>query len=355
MIPFGLVRPVLHALDPERAHNLTITALKAGLGPRVPADRHAALRSTVFGVQFPNPIGLAAGFDKNAEVPDALLTAGMGFSECGTITPRAQAGNPKPRIFRLPEDRAVINRLGFNNSGLEIAQARLEARLRKPGIVGGNIGANKDSEDRIADYVTGLDSLYGLASYFTVNISSPNTPGLRDLQGKDALEQLLDRLLEVRERKIAGGDARAPILLKIAPDLSDVDKADIADVVTPRPLDGLIISNTTIARPDTLQSSNAAEQGGLSGAPLMAASTAVLADMYRLTGGKLALVGAGGVASGADAYAKIRAGASLVQLYSALVYQGPGLIPSIQDELAGLLARDGFENVTQAVGADHAG
>ena len=354
MIPFGLMRPVLHALDPETAHNLTIRALKSGLGPRVRPDRHAALRTTVCGLDFPNPLGLAAGFDKNGEVPDALLRAGMGFAECGTVTPLAQAGNSKPRIFRLTEDRAVVNRLGFNNRGLEFAASRLEARTGRPGIVGANIGVNKDSNDQIADYVTGLDRLYGLADYFTVNISSPNTPGLRDLQGKSALERLLNRLLEIREGKIAGGIERKPILLKIAPDLDGGDKQDIADVVVARPLDGLIVSNTTITRPETLHSAHAGEQGGLSGAPLMALSTAVLADMYRLTGGKLALVGAGGVASGADAYAKIRAGASLVQLYSALVCQGPGLIPIVQDELARLLARDGYASVADAVGADHA-
>lgn len=342
---YALARPLLFALEPETAHGLTIAGLKTGLAPRSRVD-DPLLRTHVAGIDFPNPIGLAAGFDKNAEVPDAMLGLGFGFVEVGTITPRPQAGNPRPRMFRLVEDRAVINRLGFNNEGLAAAVERLRARGQRPGIVGANVGANKDSEDRIADYVAGVAAVRDLASYITVNISSPNTPGLRALQSRAALEELVGRVIEAR------GRATPPIFVKVAPDLTEEDVADIAAVALSSGLDGLIVSNTTLARPETLRSPHKAEPGGLSGRPLFEPSTAVLRQFRRATEGRVTLIGAGGVASGADAYAKIRAGASLVQLYSALAYEGPGLAARIARELAALLRRDGLPSVSAAVGLD---
>lgn len=351
-LPFCLVRPVLHALDPETAHRATIAGLAAGFGPRDRTPADPALRMELFGLDIPNPVGLAAGFDKDAEVPDAMLAAGFGFVEVGTITPRPQAGNPRPRIFRLPEDRAVVNRLGFNNGGLEAAKRRLAARMGKPGLVGANIGANKDADDRVADYVTGLKGLHGLCAFFTVNISSPNTPGLRDLQGREALARLLDALVEAREGLTTGGTTPVPLLLKIAPDVDEAGLDDIVEVVLARPIDGMIVSNTTIARPETLQSAAKAETGGLSGEPLFAPSTEVLRQVAARVQGRIPLVGVGGIHDGASAYAKIRAGASLVELYSALVYEGPALVGRIRRELCALLARDGFTHLSQAVGAD---
>jgi dihydroorotate dehydrogenase len=292
-------------------------------------------------------LGLAAGFDKNAEVPDVMLRLGFGFAECGTVTPRPQSGNPRPRLFRLPEDRAVINRLGFNNRGMDAAAVRLAARKRQ-GIVGINIGANKDSPDRIADYREGFARLSPLADYVTVNISSPNTPGLRGLQNREELEKLLALLREERAR--AG--CTVPLLLKIAPDLDQHALDDIAATVLASGIEGMIVSNTTLARPASLKSANAKESGGLSGAPLFAPSTAILKAVRQRVGGRIALIGVGGVASGADAYAKIRAGASLVQLYTAMAYEGPALIARIKRELSALLARDGFARVADAVGAD---
>ncbi|MAB15099.1 quinone-dependent dihydroorotate dehydrogenase [Parvibaculum sp.] len=341
---FPLARPFLGLMDPETAHRNTIRALKLGLVPAGGADP-AELGIDLFGLHFPNPVGIAAGFDKNAEVPDAMLRLGMGFAEIGTVTPRPQAGNPRPRIFRLTHERAVINRLGFNNEGHAAAKGRLEARRGRPGIVGVNIGANKDSEDRIADYETGIRAFEGLASYFTVNISSPNTPGLRALQNKAELETLVTRVLAAR----AGA---TPVLLKIAPDLTDEELQDIADVAAEKGLDGLIVSNTTIAREGLVQGARAGETGGLSGQPLFGLSTAILRQMYKLTGGRIPLVGVGGIGSGADAYAKIRAGASLVQLYTALVYEGPGLVGAIKRDLTAMLKADGFARVQDAIGQD---
>ena len=341
---FPLARPFLGLMDPETAHRNTIRALKLGLVPAGGADP-AELGIDLFGLHFPNPVGIAAGFDKNAEVPDAMLRLGMGFAEIGTVTPRPQAGNPRPRIFRLAHERAVINRLGFNNEGHAAAKRRLEARRGRSGIVGVNIGANKDSEDRIADYETGIRAFEGLASYFTVNISSPNTPGLRALQNKAELETLVTRVLAAR----AGA---TPVLLKIAPDLTDEELQDIADVAAEKGLDGLIVSNTTIAREGLVQGARAGETGGLSGQPLFGLSTAILRQMYKLTGGRIPLVGVGGIGSGADAYAKIRAGASLVQLYTALVYEGPGLVGAIKRDLAAMLKADGFARVQDAIGQD---
>ncbi len=336
----------MHVLDPEDAHRLTIRLLAMGLGPRAPGD-DPILATQVAGLQLPNCVGLAPGFDKNAEVFGPMLASGFGFVECGTVTPLAQAGNPRPRLFRLSEDRAVINRMGFNNEGLEPFAARLARR--GPGVVGANIGANKDAEDRVADYVTGLTRLWGLASYFTINISSPNTPGLRALQTKAALEELLGRLAQARDALPAAG--RVPMFLKVAPDLEDGEVEAIVETVVANGLEGIIVSNTTISRPQ-LASKFAGETGGLSGAPLTALSTRMLGAFAQAAGGRLALIGAGGIGSGQDAYAKIRAGASAVQLYSAMVFGGPGLVTRIKRELAACLRRDGFASVAHAVGAN---
>lgn len=342
---YALIRPLLFTLDAETAHGLTIRALKSGLLPPAPAD-DPALAVELWGLRFPNPVGLAPGFDKNAEVPDAILRLGFGFAEIGTVTPRPQAGNPRPRLFRLVEDRAVINRMGFNNEGLEAARVRLSRRRDRPGIVGGNVGANKDSDDRIADYAAGIRGMLGLAGYITINVSSPNTPGLRALQSRDALAELVGRCVEAR------GADRTPLLLKVAPDLTEQDVEDIAAVVLASRIDGLIVSNTTIDRPATLRSPLAGETGGLSGAPLFVPATAMLRRFRLALGPAVPLIGVGGIGSGAEAYAKIRAGASLVQLYSALVYGGPGLVRRIKAELLDLLHRDGFASVRDAVGID---
>jgi dihydroorotate dehydrogenase len=335
---------ILRLLPAETAHRATIslTGAFSSLIPAPPAG-YPRLATRVLGLDFPNPIGLAAGFDKDAEVPDAMLRLGFGFVECGSVTPRPQAGNPKPRLFRLREDRAVINRMGFNNAGMEAAAVRLGRRERR-GIVGINIGANKDTPDRAADYRVGLKRLGPLADYVTVNISSPNTPGLRGLQNRDDLERLLGVVMAER--------GRMPVLVKIAPDLDEPALDDVAMVAMAAGIDGLIVSNTTIARPATLRSVNAKETGGLSGAPLFAPSTAILRAMRSRVGTALVLVGVGGIASGADAYAKIRAGASLIQLYTALAFQGPGVVAQIAAELAHCLERDGFSMVSEAVGAD---
>jgi dihydroorotate dehydrogenase len=342
----ALATRTLRTLEPEDAHGLAIRALQAGLGPR--AGREDPILATeLAGLKLPNPIGLAPGFDKNAQVFGPMLAAGFGFVECGTVTPKPQAGNPRPRLFRLTEDQAVINRMGFNNDGLEAFAARLAAR--GPGVVGANIGANKDSEDRIADYVTGLTRLWGQASYFTINISSPNTPGLRALQTKAALEELLGRLAEARDALPPAG--LAPMFLKVAPDLEAGEIEAIVETVVANGLSGIIVSNTTISRPP-LKSRWREEKGGLSGAPLKALSTEKLREFAQAAAGRLALVGAGGIASGEDAYAKIRAGASAVQLYSALVFEGPGLVTRIRRELAECLRRDGFSRASEAVGRE---
>jgi dihydroorotate dehydrogenase len=299
---------------------------------------------TVAGLTFPNPVGLAAGFDKDAEVYRQMLGMGFGFVEVGTLTPLPQAGNPRPRLFRLAEDEAVINRMGFNNEGLAAAAARLEKRDRKAGLVGVNIGANKDSADRIADYAAGVRAMLGLADYLTVNISSPNTPGLRALQDKDALNDLLAAVADAR-------GAGPPLFLKVAPDLETADMEDIARAAIDHRIDALIVANTTISRP-MLASRHRDETGGLSGAPLKALALQRLRDFRRASGGELPLIAAGGIASGADAYDRIKAGASLVQLYSALVYKGPGLAGEIVRDLNRLLARDGFARLTDAIGTE---
>jgi dihydroorotate dehydrogenase len=341
----GLATRALRAMDPEDAHRAAILGLKAGLGPRGRPD-DPILASRLAGLSLPNPVGLAPGFDKDAEVFAPMLRAGLGFVECGTVTPRPQAGNPRPRLFRLTEDRAVINRMGFNNRGLEAFAGRLARR--GPGIVGANIGANKDSADRIADYVAGLTRLWGLASYLTINISSPNTPGLRALQTKAALEELLGRIGEARASLPPQG--AAPIFLKVAPDLDAGEVESIAEAALAHGLAGIMVSNTTVSRPG-LRSRFREEAGGLSGAPLTALSTRVLGQFAQAAAGRLALVGVGGVASGADAYAKLRAGACAVQLYSALVFEGPGLVTRIKTELAARLRAEGFSSVAEAVGA----
>ncbi len=335
---FDLIRPALFRIDPERAHELTLTALELGLGPRGQGDDEV-LGTTIAGLAVPNPIGLAAGFDKDARVPGAMLRLGFGFVEVGTVTPRPQAGNAKPRIFRLVADAAVINRLGFNNGGVAAAVARLAAK-RPKGVVGVNIGANKDSVDRVADYVAGTCAVRDVADYITVNVSSPNTPGLRGLQDPGELTALIAAVL---------GEARGvPVFVKVAPDL-DTDAVDgIARVAIDGGVAGLIVSNTTLARPGIASP----EAGGLSGAPLFAPSTEILRAFARATGKALPLIGAGGVATGAQAYAKLRAGASAVQLYTSLVYGGPGVVGRIKADLADLLRRDGFAAVGDAVGAD---
>ncbi len=350
-----LAAAVIRLLPPEAAHRATIHALAAGLVPRAPARADPILRVGLWGRDFANPIGLAAGFDKDAEVHEACLGLGFGFVEIGSVTPRPQPGNPRPRLFRLPADGAVINRMGFNSRGLDHAAARLAGRDRAAGIVGANLGKNKESADAAADFAAGARRMAPLADYLVINVSSPNTPGLRALQGREPLVRLVEAVQAARGAAVPPSSSLGPppLLLKIAPDLTDEDKRDIAEVALDRGLDGLIVSNTTIARPASLRSPHAGEAGGLSGRPLFAPSTAVLADMYRLTGGRLPLVGVGGIAGGADAYAKIRAGATLVQLYTALVYQGPGLVRRIQAELAALLRADGFSGVAAAVGADH--
>ncbi len=349
---YALARPVLARLDPERAHYLTILALRSGLLRAAPEPDDPILKMRVLGLNFSNPIGLAAGFDKHAEVVDAMLSLGFGFIEAGTVTPLPQAGNPKPRLFRLDPDRAVINRFGFNSRGLAAFRERLAARRgRGAGIVGANVGKNRDTADAASDYERGIEELAPVADYLVINISSPNTPGLRALQRKEEITKLLRRAVAAR-----GGGAdqhRPPLLAKVGPDLDEDEWRDIGAAAEASGLDGLIIGNTTVERPSDLKSPHKNEAGGLSGRPLSARSTACIAGMYRLTGGRLPIVGCGGVASGDDAYAKIRAGASLVQLYSALVFEGPGLVARIKRDLAARLRADGFRSVAGAVGADH--
>ncbi len=314
-------------LPPETAHRAALRALVLGLGPAAPADP-AALAVKALGMAFPNPIGLAAGFDKSAEAFEGLLRLGFGFVEIGTVTPRPQAGNPRPRLFRLDADRAVINRMGFNNDGLDRVARRLERR--GPGIVGANVGANRDSPDRIADYAQGVARLHGLVDYLAINVSSPNTPGLRDLQTGEALERLLDAVAAARAK---AGPPR-PILVKIAPDLALDDACVLADAAAARGIEGLIVGNTTLARPASLVARQRTEPGGLSGRPLFEPSTKLLGALRRHVGDRLTLVGAGGIGSAADAAAKLGAGATLVQLYTALVFEGPGLVGRIKQGLA---------------------
>lgn len=344
---FRLLRPALFAFDSETGHRMAIRILRALPGSQ-PAPA-GPLAVDVAGITFPNPVGVAAGFDKDAEVPDALLALGFGFAEVGSITPLPQSGNPKPRLFRLVEDRAVINRMGFNNGGAQVALARLEQRRGRPGVLGINIGANKDSADRIADYATMTRLMAPHATYLTVNISSPNTPGLRALQDEGALIELLDAVIAARAEAIAV--SAPPIFLKVAPDLEPADIDAIARIAIDKKLGALIVSNTTISRP-ALQSKHAGETGGLSGAPLRDLAQQRLRDFRKATGGAMPLVGVGGIASAEDAWARIRAGASLVQLYSAMVYEGVGLGKQIVRGLEQLMQRDGFTSIAEAVGVD---
>lgn len=338
---------LLHRFDPETAHGLALRALQLGLTPRAGTLTSPGLRTDLAGLTLPNPVGLAAGFDKNAVALRPLSRAGFGFIEVGGATPRPQPGNPRPRLFRLTEDRAVINRFGFNNDGMEAIVARLRDRPRDA-IIGLNLGANKDSENRAADFATVLASCGAHVDFATVNVSSPNTEKLRDLQGKDALSALLAGVMETRKAL----DRRVPIFLKIAPDLSEAEIADVAEVALGSGIDGLIATNTTLDR-DGLRSSHRSETGGLSGQPLFERSTRVLGQLYQATEGKLPIIGVGGIASAEDAYAKIKAGASAVQLYSALIYRGLGLVPEIAQGLDALLKRDGHANIAEAVGTAH--
>jgi len=348
-----LARPLLRAFDPEDAHSFALKALKLSPRWRPPAgDSRLALRT--FGLNFPNPVGIAAGFDKNAEAPDALLGLGFGFVEIGTVTPLPQAGNPRPRIFRLEPDEAVINRLGFNSDGVAAVLPRLAARAGAGGIVGVNVGANKDSSDRATDYVRLIETVAPVASYVTVNISSPNTPGLRELQRASALDDLLARIVETRDR-VSPRAGPTPVLLKIAPDLSLSDLDDVVGVARARKLDGMIVGNTTIGRPPTLRDrATALQAGGLSGRPLYPLATRMLAETYVRVEGAFPLIGVGGIDSGAAALGKIRAGADLLQLYSALIYRGLGLIAEIKAALIDALDRDGADKLSDLVGVDAA-
>nr|WP_314433277.1 quinone-dependent dihydroorotate dehydrogenase [uncultured Brevundimonas sp.] len=337
---------ILRNLDPETAHRLAIKGLAFAPLPSPPAD-DPILHTRIAGLILPNPVGLAAGLDKNGEALHGLSRLGFGFVECGSVTPRAQPGNPKPRLFRLPEDRAIINRMGFNNAGLEAFAARLDQRPAGV-VVGANLGANKDTEDKAADYVAGLQRLAGRASYFTVNISSPNTPGLRALQGREQLDDLLGRIDAARPIDAA---ARVPVFLKIAPDLVPDEVAMIVEASIAHRIDGLIVSNTTLERPQTLRSTHAAETGGLSGAPIRPFAEKALRAAAEAAQGRLPLIAVGGVDSGAEAYARIRLGASAVQVYSALIYEGPGLVGRIKQDLAARLRAEGFSTLSEAVGA----
>ncbi|MDB5651214.1 MAG: quinone-dependent dihydroorotate dehydrogenase [Hyphomicrobiales bacterium] len=334
-----LARPLLFAMDAEKAHGATIKALKILPVPRAAAP-DPSLAVEAFGLHFPAPLGMAPGFDKGGEVPDALLRLGFGHVEIGTITPLPQPGNPKPRVFRLAEDLAVINRLGFNSEGHAVAHARLAARANRGGIIGINVGANKDSSDRSGDYVTGIKAFADVASYFTINISSPNTPGLRDLQQAAALDDLLARVVEARDAMTAR-HGRKPLLLKIAPDLTAGDLDDVVRVARVRAVDGMIVVNTTFERPPTLRSPDARQSGGLSGRPLFGLSTKMLAAAYLRVEGQFPLIGVGGIDGPETAFAKIEAGASLLQIYSVLVFEGPGLIGEIHRGLARMLRESG--------------
>ncbi len=347
-----LARRLLYALDPEDAHRLAIRLLQiAPLPAAGPDDRRLATR--VFGLNFPNPIGIAAGFDKHAEIPDALLRAGFGFVEVGTVTPLPQTGNPRPRLFRLDADRAVINRLGFNSEGAEVVLRRLAARAKAGGIVGINVGANKDAPDRVADYVRLIERFAAVVSYVTVNISSPNTPGLRDMQQAGVLDDLLARIIDARER-VTKNAGPTPVLLKIAPDLSLSDLDDVVGIARARRLDGMIVGNTTVTRPAALRDAQASEAGGLSGRPLLPLADRMLAETYVRVEGVFPLVGAGGIDSGASALGKMRAGASLVQIYSGLVFRGLGLVGEIKSAMLAALERGGSQTIADYVGADAA-
>lgn len=353
----GLLRfstALLHRLPPSTAHAVVLRLLRYGLVPRITEDDDPVLACRLWNRDFPNPIGLAAGFDKDAVAIDALLALGFGFVEAGTVTPHPQAGNPRPNLFRLDADQALINRLGFNNHGLDAFTDRLARRRTRGagGIVGANVGRNRYTDDEAGDYAVCIHRLGGLADYLVVNVSSPNTPGLCDLQQGGRLSDLIARAMAARDQATDGHDV--PVLVKISPDLTPVEMADIAEVALATGIDGLIVSNTTVARPAGLTDAQRNEAGGLSGPPLFTLAATALRELHRLTGGRIPLIGCGGVASGADAYDLIRAGASLVQIYTAFVYHGPAVVTRIKRELAALLRADGFSSVAQAVAAEPA-
>jgi dihydroorotate dehydrogenase len=348
---YQLARPAIFALEPEQAHEATLKALEAGMYPRSFGSDDSVLSQTVMGLHFPNPIGIAAGYDKDARVPDAVHGLGCGFAEIGTVTPKPQSGNPTPRVFRLVDDDGLINRLGFNNGGHAAALERLKARANRGGIVGVNIGANKDSADRTGDYVEGLQTFNAVASYFTVNISSPNTPGLRDLQAPAALDELLSRVMAKRAELVAGGAPLRPIVVKIAPDVAEADLPAICARLLFHKVDAIAVSNTTLSRAN-LQSSQKSEVGGLSGRPMFERATAMLARVYVETKGAVPLIGIGGIDSPETALAKIEAGATLLQLYTGLIYQGPGLIPAMKTHLAAAARKAGVMTIGQLTGRD---
>ena len=352
---FHIIRPLLFRLDPERAHNITLKALKAGLVPPVAPVTDPMLKVTLWNRTFPNPVGLAAGFDKNAEAIGGLFKLGFGFVEAGTVTPKPQAGNPQPRIFRDPDSESVINRMGFPNDGLTKFKANLnkflDARPRPPGIVGLNIGKNKKQTNAAKDYCLLLRHLGPFADYVTINISSPNTPGLRDLQSRDEFLKLCDKIMAERQKSC--GINPPPILVKFAPDLNETQLGELAAATMNSGIDGVVLTNTTLARPDGLAPGFATEKGGLSGRPLKDRSTAIIRDFYALTKGTVPIIGLGGVSNADDAYGKIKAGALLIQLYTALVFRGPHVVKDINTGLIEYLKRDGFGHITEAVGADH--
>jgi dihydroorotate dehydrogenase len=345
---FELARPFLFALDPEQAHELTLRSLEAGIYPRTGSD-DARLGVSVWRLNMPNPLGIAAGFDKDARVPDAILNMGFGHAEIGTVTPKPQEGNPRPRVFRLVSDQALINRLGFNNQGHAAALARLQRR-RLAGVVGVNVGANKDAADRTADYVAGVRTLYDVASYFTINVSSPNTPGLRDLQAPAALDALVGRVLQARDEMMAAGKPRRPIVVKLAPDIAEDDLEPTVQVLMARGIDGIAVSNTTLARDGLQDLTLAAEAGGVSGRPLFQRATVMLARVYLLTGGHIPLIGIGGIDSGATAIAKLEAGATLLQLYTGLVFEGPSLLARMKGEMLARLEGEKLARIADLTG-----
>jgi dihydroorotate dehydrogenase len=346
---YDLTPRLLSLLPPEPAHELTLKCLEQGFFPRAGPD-HPCLALSFAGMTLPNPVGVAGGFDKDARVPDAILQLGCGFAEVGTVTPVAQSGNPRPRVFRLPRDRAVVNRLGFNNGGHRAALERLRRRTPR-GVVGVNVGANKEASDRIADYVAGLETFFDVASYFMVNVSSPNTPGLRDLQAPAALDQLLRRLMESRARLVAGGRRSKPIVVKLSPDLTEFDLGAIVELLVAHRVDAIAVSNTTLSR-RWLSDPCAREAGGLSGRPLFHRSTAMLAKVHRMTRGAIPLIGVGGIDSGETALSKVKAGATLIQLYTGLIYEGPGLVGRIKSHLIEAVRRANAAAITDLVGRD---
>jgi len=352
---FQLAKPFLHRMDPEDAHRMTLKALQTGVIPCPSRIDDPRLKVTLWNRTFPNPVGLAAGFDKNADVVGAMLKIGFGFVEAGTVTPKPQDGNPRPRIFREADHEAVINRMGFPNQGVQNFRGNiekfLETKPRPAGVVGINIGMNKGQTDPAKDYCQLVRTLGPYADYITVNISSPNTPGLRNLQERENLLPLLERIMEERAKSCGAGDP-PPLLVKLSPDLKEAQKKEVADSLLEAKVDGVILTNTTLDRPDYLPAEFYEQAGGLSGRPLTEKSTTLIRDFYRLLDGKLPIVGAGGISSAKDAYAKIKAGASLVQLYSALVFQGPPLIPEILQGLIASMERDGYTHISQAVGKD---